>query len=219
MRLGEAKMAKLICPNCGCFTAFTPVFLTDNEVYDYVLGIKEAASKSDVIKAEFPGFYSGVKYAIIGCQACVGCFVAKETYAKEWHVVYPILSKTVPNEIPSPIDSEFKEASLVFAVGAYRACVAMCQIALEALWRDQRASGLSELKEKDIISGSLYNRANEVRLWGNVAKHEPIPDAVSKEDAEQLQAYLEILLNDVYVEPKRLERLKQKREQVEKKQS
>ncbi|GAG40223.1 unnamed protein product, partial [marine sediment metagenome] len=102
--------------------------------------------------------------------------------------------------------------NLCFSVGAYRSCASMCQIALEALWRDKEVSNLNGMKDKGIISSNLYDRANEVRLFGNVAKHELVPDAVEKEEAEQLLAYLEAILNAVYVEPKRLDSLRQKRE-------
>jgi hypothetical protein len=93
----------------------------------------------------------------------------------------------------------------------------MCQIALEALWREQEASGLKDLKDKGVISVQLYERGNEIGLWGNVAKHEPIPDAVTREDSEHLLTYLQMLLGAVYVEPKRLAGLIHKREQIGKK--
>ena len=44
--------------------------------------------------------------------------------------------------------------------------------------------------------------------------HEDIPDKVVKDDCEQLLAYMEALLYAIYVEPKRLADLSQKREQL-----
>ena len=155
-------------------------------------------------------------YAILVCEACGGRFLAEKDVFDKWTAVYPISHKTVTEEIPQPIKSEFEEANLCFAVEAYRACTSMCETALEALWREQKASGILDLKNKGIISPQLYDRANEVRLWGNVAKHELVADVVAKEDAEQLLAYVDALLNAVYVEPKRFDNLKQKREQIEK---
>jgi hypothetical protein len=73
------------------------------------------------------------------------------------------------------------------------------------------------LKERGIISQRLYEIANEVRLWGDIAKHEFVADVVEKEDAEELLVYLETILNDVYVEPKRLSRLAEKRKELGKK--
>ena len=210
-------MNRLQCPICGSFTAFTPVFLTKDEVFDYVLGINEEASRGGVIRAEFPHFFTGVKYAIIYCQACEGCFVAKETSRQGWHVVYPILNKTVASEIPNPMSDEFKEASLCFAVGAYRACAAMCQRTLESLCQDKKVSGLNQLKADGVISPMLFDQATEIRLWAGIIKHKPLTESVSKDDAEQLLTYLEMILNRVYVEPMHLESLKLKRQSLDKK--
>ena len=102
-------------------------------------------------------------------------------------------------------------------MGAYRACIPMCQIALENLWRQQGASGLDHLKENGIISSNLHKRATEIRLWANIAKHELVTDPISEEDAEQLLSYLELLLHEVYVESKRLDSLTKKRKELEKK--
>jgi len=118
-------------------------------------------------------------------------------------------------EIPQTIKNEFEEANLCFTIGAYRACVSMCQIALEALWRDKQVSSLKELTEKGIISKQLYERADEIRQWGNIAKHDLLSEAVSKEDAEQLLEYLEMILDHVYVQPARLDVFREKRKQLE----
>jgi len=222
MRLGETEMAKLICPNCGAATSFSPACIAGKGILRGESTDKYTKWGEVEIQAVIPYQYGEISYAILVCRACNEFFVAiNDEYSEEgyWEVVYPIPRRTASEEIPEPIKSEFEEANLCFAIGAYRACVAMCQIALEALWRDKEASSIKDLEERGVISSVLRQKADEIRLWGNVAKHEPIPDAVSKEDAEQLLTYLEILLNDVYVEPKRLGRLKQKREQIEKKQS
>lgn len=209
-------MAKLVCPHCGTPAAFTPIFISRDEVFDYVTGTEEAASNPRVIKAEMPKYHEGIRYAILCCQDCANHFVAMQTYGTDWHSVYPILRKSVSKDIPPPIIGDFKEANLCYAVGAYKACVSMCQITVEHVWHEQHVSGLSELKDKGIISPRLYDRANEIRLWGNLAKHELIVDPVSKDDAEQLLGYLEILLSEVYVEPKRLDSLTKKRKELEK---
>jgi len=91
----------------------------------------------------------------------------------------------------------------------------MCGTTIEALWRREEASGLKELKEKGTISAETYKHADEVRLWGNIAKHELIPDVVKEEEAEELLTYVEIIMNAVYVEPKRLSKLSEKRKQLE----
>jgi hypothetical protein len=151
-------------------------------------------------------------YAILECRACEEHFVA-ERRAGEWIAVYPIAHRPVAEEISEPIKSEFEEVHLCFAVRAHRACLSMCQTALEALWRNKGVSGLNELRDKGTISSSLFDQATEVRLWANVAKHKLIHEPIEREDAEQLLGYLEAILHTVYVEPARFAALKQKREQ------
>jgi hypothetical protein len=195
-------MTALVCPLCEAFTAFTGA-----EVYLPEHLSEEPAYIPAIVKP----------YAIVRCQGCRGLFVAREEARQRWVAVYPIPRKTAPNEVPEPVKSEFEEASLCFAAGAYNACASMCGIALEHLWNEQAVSDIAELKDKGIISSRLYKRADEIRLWGNLVKHELLPESVTKANAEQLLGYLEILLNEVYVEPKRLDSLTKKREELKKK--
>jgi len=155
------------------------------------------------------------RYGIMNCVSCGKRFVA-EDLGDGWSAVYPIQHKSVADDLPEPIRSEFDEANLCYAVGAYRATVTMCHTAMEAVWRMQKASGLNELKEKGIISERLFAQATEIRLWAGIAKHEAIYEVVSREDAEQLLVYMEDILDAVYVQPARLAALSQKREKLPK---
>lgn len=213
-------MGKLFCPLCGVFTSVEPaevrawVKLRNGKSWSLDYGTTQAVASDKGDK---------FAYGIMECNGCGELFVAKKDIKKdEWSSVYPILAKSVDPDIDEPMKGELKEAYLCFAIGAYRGCVSMCGTAIEALWREQKASSLLDVKEKGVISPQLYERGNEVRLWGNIAKHELAPDVVEKEDAEELMTYLEAILNAVYVEPKRLERLSvarlsRKRENLRKK--
>lgn len=212
-------MAKIICPHCDTATALRAVLIEDEHALmpdrsSNRESVYEKAVISAIKEAEYP--YS-VNLGIFQCQACNERFVAKyEQYEDtDWVVVYPIPRKVVADEVPEPIKSEFEEASLCFVVEAYRACTAMCQISLESVWQNQSVSGLKGLLDKGTISSALYDRANEIRLWGNILKHEPITEAVSKEDAEQLLTYLEAILNHIYIEPVRFAELRKKRKALE----
>lgn len=220
-------MGKLTCPHCGSITSFSPVMLegdgisvgesselhtrrrrvqleaiTDEKYMDY-----QARSRRDFL------------YAVLECQGCNEWFVAgKARYGGEWSAVYPIPHRPVAKEIPEPIKSEFEEAHLCFAVGAYRGCLLICRTTLVAMQREQMVSGLDALVANGIISPTLLGQAHEVRLWGNIMAHEPVlPEEIDKDDVEQLLAYLEILLDAIYVQPKRLSELTQKREKLKKK--
>ncbi len=217
-------MTKLVCPNCGVHTAFFPARVFGQGILSDESNDKRTVYGNVEISAIVPYAqpYGEDGYAILVCASCGELFVVrKEIYSDKdhpaWMVVYPIQHKAAAEEIPEPIKSIFVEASLCFAVDAYRACVSTCLIALENLWRDKEASGLNQLKEKGIISDRLHQRATEIRLWANIGKHELIVDPISKDDAEELLGYLELLLHEVYVEPKRLDSLTKKRKELEKK--
>lgn len=196
--------------------AFTPIYLTRESVFDYVTGTKEAAGSSKVVAAVMQQSWRGIQYAILCCQECESLFVVTDSLGdKGWRVVHPIPHKPVAKDIPEPAKSEFEEANLCYAVRAYKACASMCQRTLESLCQNKKVSGLSQLLSDGIISKALFDRATEIRLWAGIIKHQRI-ESVSKEDAEQLLTYLEVILNDIYVEPKRLESLTQKRKELKK---
>lgn len=209
-------MKNIICPDCGIPTAFTPLYLSRDEVFNYEDGTVEAAENTRVIRAEMPSYYNGRKYAILCCQSCDSLFIVLETYGHEMSVVYPISRKSVSKDIEQPIRGEFEEACLCFAIGAYRGCAAMCQRVMESVCQDKQVASLNELHSNGTISDTLFNKATEIRLWAGIVKHVPLAEAVSKEDANQLLTYLEVILNDVYVEPKRLAALTKKRKGLKK---
>jgi len=212
-------MSGLKCPICGSPTPFTPIFLTRQSVLDFTDGTREAATNSRIVPAVMEIHWKGIQYALLCCQACEHLFVATRGASEtDWHAAYPVPHKSVPDEIPPPIKGEFEEACLCFAVGAHLACLLMCKTVVIALQRQQNVSNLKQLVDKGTISKTLYEQADEVRLWANIIGHEDIvPESVTKEDCEQLLAYVESVLNATYVEPARFEALKLKRGQIEKK--
>jgi hypothetical protein len=211
-------MRKLICPHCGDATAPVPFSFKAKIVFeDRALAhavptypYHEGTAEAITIPID-----DQRTYGIIICQSCGRHFVA-EKEAAGWLAVYPIQHKYVAKEIPEPIRSEFEEANLCFAIGAYKACIAICMVALESLWQQQNASGLSDLKDKGVISSRLFDQANEVRHWAGLVKHQLIHETATSEETEELLTYLEEILHDVYVRPARLGALGKKREQVKK---
>jgi len=211
---------KLVCPLCGVSTSFSPLLLEgkgallkdfDSDDIHYIdVGLRAVTSDRCMRRSS-----KDTGYAIVICQDCGAWFVAeRQRYGREWLAVYPIPHKTVSQEIPEPIKSEFEEAYLCFAVEAYRGCLLVCRTALIDIQREQDVSNLKELVDKGIISNMLYGQADQVRLWANMIGHEELPETISKEDTEQLLDYLGMLLDTVYVQPKRLSDLSQKLRQL-----
>jgi len=137
-----------------------------------------------------------------------------ETYG-DWVTVWPLVTKKVSEDIPEPIRSAFNEALLCLAVKAYGGSLMMCRTAVIRLQRHQGVSSLSQLRDKGMISEMLYQQADEVRLWANVIGHEDFDSAaVTPELCEELVAYVESLLDAVYVQPARLARHREQRKQA-----
>lgn len=214
-------MGQLQCPHCGVFTAAEPEWF-DAEVQIAVASfsvstvgkaIQKHRGKAHAVTEPEGGQPT---YGIMVCQSCKKRFVAQEAKSGIWTAVHPITHRTVPDEIPEPIKSEFEEAQLCAAVGAHRACATMCAISAEAAWHEQKVSGLEELKEKGTLSTLLYDQANEVRLWNNIVKHELISEPVTEAEAQELLGYVGDLLHAIYVQPKRLSQMTAKREELKK---
>jgi len=211
---------KLVCPLCGVYTAFSPLLLKGRGVFLADLDSSNVYYRDVALRAMIDDDYMtprDTQYAILTCEACGGWFVAKKHRYEEWFAVYPILHKTVAEEIPEPVKSELEEANLCFAVEAYRGCLLVCRTALIDMQREQGVPNLKELSNKGIISNMLYGQADQVRLWANMIGHEELPETISKDDTEQLLTYLEMLLDTIYVQPKRLSALTGKLEQLKKK--
>jgi len=211
-------MEKIVCPHCDTATSLNPVFIEDEHAFmPDRSSERESVYEKAMVHAIKEAEYSyEISYGIFQCQACYKRFVAKkqEYKDKDWVVAYPLPHKPVAEEIPEPIKSQFEEAQTCFTVDTYLGCLLVCRTALIAVQRNTGVTSLKELKEKGLISNILYEQADEVRLWANMVGHEDIPDKVVKNDCEQLLAYMEALLHAIYVEPKRLADLSQKRKQL-----
>jgi len=207
-----------MCPNCGITTSLHAIFIESEKAF--LPGVSNK-NNSMFTKAVIPAITNDdsphyISFGVFECQGCHDLFVAnKQKYQNSWTPIYPIPHKPISEDIPEPIKSNFEEANLCFAVCAYRASSAMCQIALEAIWHNLGMPDLNTLEKEGIISAGLRQRANEIRLWGNIIKHEAIVDPVTKEDCEELIEYLNVILDTVYVEPKRFERFQAKRKLIE----
>ncbi len=203
------------CPWCNHATAHVPVTIKDKHAFlpsqssEYEQTLTEAwvdAVTEDDDRTEF------MRFTIARCMQCERAFVAKhELSDSDWIPVYPLPATAVPDEVPARIRGLFAEAQCCMSLGAHTGCLLVCRTVLVAIQRERSVSNLKGLLDQGLISATLYSQADEVRLWANLLGHEDVPGDVSQEDCQQLVAYIEALLNALYVEPAKLARLKEKR--------
>lgn len=121
----------------------------------------------------------------------------------------PLLSCRKERLLPRKMDAHFIKG---VDAEANMACLMMCRTTLIALQRERKVSSLKELRDNGTIGGLLYCQSEQVSLWANLLGHEEVlPQSVSLSDAEQLLAYVEMLLDTVYFQPARLAGLEKKR--------
>ncbi|MDP2720153.1 MAG: hypothetical protein Q8P44_10095 [Dehalococcoidia bacterium] len=211
-------MGAILCPHCGVKTSLEPVLIVSDKALfpDKSTNNHSFFGKAVIAAIKDADYPHTTSYGIFECKSCNQRFVGKKVKYEdpEWLAVYPVSNKQVAEEIPEPINREFKEARLCLAVGAYIGCLMVSRTVLISLQREKKVGSLKELADKGIISNFLFQQADEVRLWANMVGHDNIPDVLERGDCEQLLVYMEALLNAVYVEPKRFSKLTQKRKEA-----
>lgn len=138
--------------------------------------------------------------------------------------VFPSPSKSFSSDrIPKTLTSSLFEADKTMQAGASMAAVVMFGRALEALCRDAlKASedteqkrimlgqGIKKLKDKRIIDDRLYNWSQELQVLRNLAAH-PSEITVSRQDAEDMQAFVHAITEYVYDLSDRYEQFKNRK--------
>lgn len=133
---------------------------------------------------------------------------------------YPKRGIKSDESIPKEIAQDYVEAVKVYDAGAPRATVAMCRRAIQAAAierganRDKRfMDQIAELREKAIISPSMKDLADTVRMIGNWGAH-PQEDSIKEvtgEDANDVVGFTHEFLDQLYTSPARIEKLKSKK--------
>jgi hypothetical protein len=156
--------------------------------------------------------------------------------------VYPEPSKTFTSfRIPRPLKQSLLEADRSFQAGANIAACVMLGRALEALCRDHLeekpkpedefaaaptppakpkrrvmlGSGIKELKERKIIDDRLYDWSLSLQAVRNLAAH-PEDITVSRQDVEDLQAFVYAITEYVYDLTDRYNEFKEREEEKKK---
>lgn len=131
--------------------------------------------------------------------------------------------------IPRTVTQSLLEADRTLQAGAYIATCVMFGRAFEALCRDilektapgtatsrmMLGAGIKALKEKNIIDQRLYDWGQQVQAFRNLAAHGE-DFVASREDAEDLQAFVHAITEYVYDLTDRYEEFKERAEERKK---
>lgn len=196
-------MAPLTCPHCGVFAEF-------------------------VLRHPWDENHPTQGRRHLGAWTCTSCKYpitgARDPANNEPAQWWPREARTREYpDVPDHIAEDASEAYVCFSVGAIKASVVMARRAVQAMAVNKGATPkktlfaqIDELAEKEVITPSMKDVAHEIRLTGNEGAHvdaepvEPLADLTSDE-AEDVLAFMDTLLEHVYQVPARVERLRGKR--------
>lgn len=147
-----------------------------------------------------PDYPFPCKRVLVQCPVCraalLGITEKIQIGQDEWvwdslHRLWPPQDSNIDKVIPEIARVSLVEARLCFKARAYSACVVMCGRTIEGLCIHHKtkgktlASGLKELREKDIIDSRLFEWGEALRKHRNIGAHATAVK-ISKEDAKDL---------------------------------
>ncbi len=168
--------------------------------------------------------------SVLYCRSCrQGIVVVEEQHSEgcSWRVSgpqrsgsitwrgihwWPASGTIIKPDVPPAIAEAFQESIRALHAQCPRASAAMARRTLEVITWDKGARDstlakrLTELSASGVLLPTLADWSKEVRLVGNAATHFDLMQTVSKEDAEQLVAFVRELLRYLYELPAELAR-------------
>ena len=120
-------------------------------------------------------------------------------------------------DVPADIAAAAKEAHSAASINAVMAAILMARTVVEATAKDQGITTGSLYQKIDkmavasLIRSSTKEAAHEIRHMGNDMAHGDISDIPSGDDAAEVLALMDEVLNEVYQGPARTARIKAKR--------
>lgn len=139
---------------------------------------------------------------------------------EEYELIWPLVVAQVAfPDVPEVIAGAAREAHQALAAGASRASAAMARATVEATAKDKGItqgnleSKINRLASADHISEAMREAAHEIRFAGNAAAHGDIlSEPISVADATEIVDLMDAILERVYQEPAKVERVRASRE-------
>jgi len=122
------------------------------------------------------------------------------------------------DDVPEHIAGAATEATLCLSIGAFRAVGALARAVIEATAKDKGADGknlearIDALAAAELIREHTKEQAHEIRHFGNDMAHGDFAEPVTEEEATEIIALMDEVLNEVYQSPARLARVREARE-------
>jgi hypothetical protein len=147
--------------------------------------------------------------------------------------VYPKPTKTFSSfRIPGSVTVSLTEADIALQGNATLAACAMFGRALEALCRDvlytaeekkavregtskkrmMLAEGIKQLRDRNVIDSRLFDWSQHLHAFRNLAAHPDSDVTITREDAEDLQAFVYAIIEYIYDLTDRYEEFKERQE-------
>ena len=226
-------MASTVCPHCGTVSNFSlfPGFpghewlkdlirwVADENLQNWIIGARRPNLDNLInnLDAAFLDKARGERWRLCTCHGCDRPFLGIFDKDNDLIRVLPPAKTEADSSIPDNIRQDFEEALLCLSFGAFKASVAMSRRALEGAAvekggdpKKRLVDQLQQLVTLGKLNDSLAQLATLIRLVGNYGAHPQDDglDEVTNEQAKDISDLTVQVLEDLYVNPARVERLR-----------
>lgn len=163
---------------------------------------------------------------IFGIYACENCnrinFKAEEWHIKGSNIIhgetlhqYPSSSEVVDESVPEDVAKMFQQGVRCVNNNAPDGAMTCFRKCLQKICNQKNADSSKDLWEQidDVLQGRVVALSTEIRKWGNIGAHpDEIIDEPTIEQARQVQEFTDIVFQDEYIIPAKIEKSKKVRE-------
>jgi hypothetical protein len=106
--------------------------------------------------------------------------------------------------VPEDIAQAASEAHACHSICAYRGAAILARAVVEATAKNKKAEGrdlynrIERLNELGLLRGVMTTMAHDIRMLGNDMAHGDFAESPSEEDSEEILAFMDALLAEVY---------------------
>jgi hypothetical protein len=129
---------------------------------------------------------------------------------------YPKRTVAVDKFVPSEIATDYLEAQRCFSVGAWQACAVMARRCMHHIMSRESAEGkdlyqqINNLREKRVITPTLAEAAQRIRVIGNHGAHPydfkgDTLEQLGMEDARDALEFCEWVFDQIYIQPSKIQ--------------